>query len=140
MLKKLVPDLFLKNQNRTYLWIESLTFYRICFYGMSKSRNTNISSNYDADHLLLTHIRRFQKTNRGLQLVSLPHFPHDFWRKMFLTSYSIKWPNFIDCLPLILETLDNICFAFIYFSVYDVTNFEILPSLFPTWPKSQAKH
>ena len=30
------------------------------------------------DHLLLPHLKLFRKTNRGLELVSLPHFLHDF--------------------------------------------------------------
>ena len=29
-----IPDPFLKNKNRTYLWINSLKFYTACFYSM----------------------------------------------------------------------------------------------------------
>ena len=32
MVEKLFPDPFLKNQNFTYLWINSLKFYKVCFY------------------------------------------------------------------------------------------------------------
>ena len=39
--------------------------------------------------------RFFQKTERGLDLVSLLHFLHDFRRKIFLLLCSINWPNFI---------------------------------------------
>ena len=35
MVEKLVPDPFLKNENREYLWINSLTFYKVCFYCMA---------------------------------------------------------------------------------------------------------
>ena len=31
-----------------------------------------------ADHLLLPHVKLFKKTKRGLELVSLSHFLHDF--------------------------------------------------------------
>ena len=31
-----------------------------------------------ADHLLSPHIKLYQKIKRGLELVSLPHFPHNF--------------------------------------------------------------
>ena len=41
------------------------------------------------------------------RIVSTPHFVYDFSRKMFLTLYSINWPNFIDWLPLLLEILGN---------------------------------
>ena len=66
-----------------------------------------------------------KKRNRGLELVSLPHFLHQFWRKTFLTLYVIKCPNFIAWLPLLLDMLGNICIVMKYFPVYDVINFKI---------------
>ena len=36
-----------------------------------------------ADHLLLPHIKQFKKIKRGLELVSLPHFLHNFLEKFF---------------------------------------------------------
>ena len=33
-MEKIFSDPFLKNQNRAYLWINSLKLYRVCFYGM----------------------------------------------------------------------------------------------------------
>ena len=35
-----------------------------------------------------TSYQHFQKINRGLELVSLPHFPHNFLREIFLLLYS----------------------------------------------------
>ena len=55
------------------------------------------------------------KTKRGLKIVSLQHFLHDFWIKIFLTLYSIMWPYFIFWLPLLLEILSNIYIVIIYF-------------------------
>ena len=56
-----------------------------------------------AAHLRLPYIKLFSKTKIGLELVSLPHFLHNFWRKISLLLYSIDWPNFIAWLPLIRE-------------------------------------
>ena len=58
-------------------------------------------------------------------LVSPPHFDFDFWRKMFFTVYSIKWPNFFVWLPLLLKILDNMCIAIVWEPGCDVINFEI---------------
>ena len=62
-----------------------------------------------ADHLLSPHIKLFQKTKRGLTLVSVPHFFHEFRRKVFFTFYFHNWPNLIAWLRLLLEILDKTC-------------------------------
>ena len=69
--------------------------------------------NQAADHSLSPHIKLFEKTRRGLKLVSLTHFLHNFWRKIFLLLYSINWPNFIVWLPLLCEIFGNICIAIV---------------------------
>ena len=48
---------------------------------------------------LTSYIKLFYKIKRCLELLSLPHFVHDFWRKIFVTLYSISWPNFIAWFP-----------------------------------------
>ena len=53
----------------------------------------------------------FDSLEKGLVIVSLPHFVYDFSRKMFLIFYSINWPKFIALLPLLLEILENVCIA-----------------------------
>ena len=40
--EELFSDPFLKNQNWSYLWINSLKFYTVCFYCMAKSRAAKI--------------------------------------------------------------------------------------------------
>ena len=55
----------------------------------------------------LPFVKFFKKTKRGLELVSQPHFLHNFWRKLFLLLYAITWPNFIAWLPLLREILGN---------------------------------
>ena len=50
----------------------------------------------------------FSKIKRSLELVSLPHFLHNFWRKIFLPLHSINWRSFNVWLPLLCEIL-GIC-------------------------------
>ena len=49
--------------------------------------------------------------DKGLRIVSPSHFMYDFSAKMYLILYSIKWPNFIDWLSLVLQILGNMCIA-----------------------------
>ena len=51
----------------------------------------------------------FDFLEKGLGIVSLPHFKYDFSRKVFHILYSIIGPNFIARLSLILEILSNMC-------------------------------
>ena len=64
----------------------------------------------------------FFKKKRGLELVFLPHFLHEFWRKIFL-SYSINWPNFIEWLLSVRTILSNMCI--VWYPGCDVMNFKI---------------
>ena len=86
-----------------------------------------ILSNEAVDKLLLPHRKLFSKAKRGLELVSLPHLLHDFWRKIFLLLYSINWPSFTVPLPLLPEILCNIYVLQLFVNqvVCDVINFEI---------------
>ena len=81
--------------------------------------------NYAADHLLLPCINLFFRKNRGLELVSMPHFLHNFWKKIFLLLYSINSPNFIVWLPLLWKILDNMCITIVCKPGCDAMNFEI---------------
>ena len=65
------------------------------FLFYSKLRAIQIYWNQAAYHLLLSHIKLFYKNKKGLNLFSLPHFPHDLWRNIFLLLYSVNYPNFI---------------------------------------------
>ena len=85
-------------------------------------------------------MKLFLKIKKGLELVSLPHFLHNFWREIFLLLYSIYLPNFIVWLPLLCEILGNIYIAIICKPVCDVMNFEVnliflINPFFLTWPK-----
>ena len=76
--------------------------------------------------------------------MSLLHFLHDFWMKVFHTMYFINWPNLIAWLPLLLAILANVCIIIIYGPVSDVISFEInhiffMKLLFYTTRKSGQK-
>ena len=71
------------------------------------------------------YIKLFYKIKDGLELVSLPHFLRNIWRKIFITLYLINWSNVIAWLPLILEILSNMCIVIICCPVCDVINFGI---------------
>ena len=120
--KKLFPDPILKNKNWVYLWINSLKFYTVCCILCQVEGHPNIVK-LSCRPLALAHIKLFNK--RGLEIVSLPHFLHDFWRKTFILLYSINWPNFIFLLILLRQILGNMCIAVVYLTGCDVINFEI---------------
>ena len=75
VVEKPFPDPFLKTQNLTYLWINSLKFYTICFYCM---QSCGLSKYIETPLAFMSYEVFFKKTKRGLKLVSLPHFLHDF--------------------------------------------------------------
>ena len=62
--------------------------------------------------MLLSHVKPFLKS-RGLQLVSLPHFLHDFYRSFSLTSI---WLPYSQLWAIIEETVSLIrCYCFYNF-------------------------
>ena len=72
----------------------------------------------------------FDILEKGLGIVSAPHFVNYFLKKMFLMLYSINLPHFIVWLSFLLEILGNMCIAIICFPGCDVTNFDI-NNIFP---------
>ena len=67
----------------------------------------------------------FKKIKWGLELVFLPHFLHDFWRKIFFLLYSINSPSFIVWLPLLREILGNMCIVIVCLPGCDAMKFEV---------------
>ena len=95
-----------------YLSINTLKLYTICFYCManwrlSKYIETKLQST--CVHLTLSFFKKW----RGLELVTLPHFPYNFWRKIILSLCSINWPNFIVWLLSLCEILDIMCIGIV---------------------------
>ena len=64
LVEKLFPDPFLKNQNCAYTWINSLNFCTVLFHCMP--------------------IWGLIKDKKDLELVSLPQFLHNFWKKKII--------------------------------------------------------
>ena len=55
----------------------------------------------------------FDFLEKGLGIVSPPHFEYDFSTKMFLMLYSINWSNLIARLSLLIKILGNMCIAIV---------------------------
>ena len=86
-----------------------------------------------------TNIELLKKTKRGLELVSLPHFLHNFWRKMFLLIYSINWPGFIVWLSLLREKLGNMCNYNCNVMNFEMNLIFLIKSFFNMTKKSRQK-
>ena len=80
---------------------------------------TNVS-----DKMLLSPAK-CQGYSFSIELVSLAHFLHTFWRRIFPLLYSINWSNFIVWLPLLCEILGNMCIAIVSKPGCDAMNFEV---------------
>ena len=83
-----IPRPFAKKLKLSHLWINSLTFYTVCFYcmpswGLSKYIETKQQTTC------------FYFIQKEVLNQTLPHFLHDFWRNIFLLLYSINWPHLI---------------------------------------------
>ena len=67
----------------------------------------------------------FSENKNSLEIIPLPHFLHDFVRKIFLMLQSINWLHFIVWSPLLLETLGNVCIVVTCYLGFDVINIVI---------------
>ena len=74
---------------------------------------------------MIQRYAQFWFLEKGLGIVSPPHFMYDVSRKMFRVLYFINWPNFSVWLPLLLQILCNMCIAIVCFPGCDVLNFQI---------------
>ena len=80
---------------------------------------------FKSSHYWSKDMLNFDILNKGLGIVSPPHFVYGFSTKMFLKLYSINWRNFIVWCPLLLEILGNMCIAMVCEPGCDVKNFKI---------------
>ena len=139
MVEKLVLDPFIKKKikiehtSRLPVW----NVFIVCpSRGLPKHVKTKVLTTCSCH-------KAFLKPKRGLLLVSLPHFLHDFWIKILLTLYSINSPISVTLLPLVPEILGNICSVIIFSQ--PVTSWilkltlVVSSSRLPTWPKIQNK-
>ena len=66
----------------------------------------------------------FFKKRRGLELVILPHFRHDFWKKIFLNLSSIKQIKFHCQGAFTSSYIGNMCIIIICLTVFVIISFE----------------
>ena len=69
--------------------------------GFNKNKLYKLSDYWSRD------MANFNFSEKGMGLVSPPHFVYDFSKKKILILNSINWPNFIFRLLLLLRILDN---------------------------------
>ena len=67
----------------------------------------------------------FSENKNSLEIIPLPHFLHDFVRKIFLTLQSINWLHFTVWSPLLLEILGNVVIVVTCYLGFDVINIVI---------------
>ena len=90
---KIIHKIWWSNYSQTLCWKTKIDQQSKVLYSLlllyGKLRGIEIYRNEGADHLTAPHIKLFEKIKRGPELVSLPHFLYNFWRKIFLMVYSI---------------------------------------------------
>ena len=110
--ERLVPDLFLKNGNWAYFWINSLRFYAVCFYFTPTKELLKYIENKlqtTCFHLILCFFKNKKRSGTSLSA----SFFTSCLRKNIPLFQSINWPGFIAWLPLLPEILGNMCIAMI---------------------------
>ena len=96
------------------------------YFGNPRLGHTAKSKLYQASGCWSRDILNFNFfKKRSLRFVSALHSVHDFSRKVFLILYSIKWPNFILWLSLLLEISGNMCIVIACYPVCDIMSFKI---------------
>ena len=98
VIKKLVPDRFIKNRNWAYLWINSLMFYKFVFiiYHVDGYQNILKLSCRPTD---ITSYKACLKKKRDMKLVSIPHFQHMFLKKYLSCCNLLNvWTSFSGCI------------------------------------------
>ena len=107
--EKLFLDRSLKNQYWAYLLINILKLVFI----VCQIKDYRDMLKLSCRPVAFTSYKAYLKPKHGPELVSLAHFLHDFSRKIFILLYSITWPNFNVCLPLLREILGIMCIVIV---------------------------
>ena len=119
-----IPRLFFKkNQNWTYLWINSLKSHTVCFYYMPGwGLSIYIKTKLQTTCLYLIYSFCKKKRRSG---TSFPvSFSAWFFKKGISLILFIHWPNAIVWLSLLYEILGNICIVNVCKPGCDVISFE----------------
>ena len=124
MVRKLIPNHFLKNQNWVYLWINSQKFYAVCFYCMPVEGYQNILK-LSCRPLAFTLYKAFLKNKKRSGTILPVLLCACLLKKNISRVIFYNWPNFIVYLPLVREMLANMCISIVCWLGCDFTNFEI---------------
>ena len=121
---KLFPDSFLKkNKNWTYLWINSLKSYTVCFYYMPGwGLSIYIKTKLQTTCLYLIYSFCKKKRRSGTSFPA--SFSVWFFKKNISLILFINWPNAIVWLSLLYEILGIIWIVNVCKSGCDVISFE----------------
>ena len=112
-LKKSYRNWVRKTSSRLYMrWMQVVCNLVSMYFGSRKLAYNKNKLSKTLDYWFRDMLN-FDFSEKGLGLVSPPHFVYHFSRKTFLTLHSINWPNFIVWLPLLLEIFGSMCIAII---------------------------
>ena len=125
MVDKLLLEPLLKNQNWAYLELYTIWFFECQVENYWNILKLSYRILTFTSYKVFFFIFYFLKT--GLELVFLPHFLRESWRKIFLLLYSTTWPRFIVGLPLLLQILGRMCILIVCYPRSNVLNFKINP-------------
>ena len=104
-----MDNCFLLNyREKLLLWHKILHITKLLFIfvvSLFLSFNYNTYNYTSMFKLMIQRLAQFLE--KGLRILSQPHFVYDFSRKMFLMLYSINRTNFIDWLSLLLGIFGN---------------------------------
>ena len=110
--KKLVRDLFLFFKKALYEIKSSGLQFSFQYISIDLNLAYNKNQLYKTLDCWSRDMLNFDFIEKGLRIVSPPHFLHDLSKKkIILMFYSINWPNFIVWWPLFLDILVNMCIA-----------------------------
>ena len=99
---------------KSFIWGKS-KWFAVLFQSLSIVLNLANNKNkiYKDFEYWSRNMLNFDFLEKGLGIVSPPHFVHDFSRKTFVKLYSSGWPLFIAWLSLFLKILVNMCIAIV---------------------------
>ena len=94
VMEKLVPDIFLKDKNSAYFWINSPKLYAVYSYCISKSSAIEIYWNYGA--LAVTSYKTIQFLIFNPWLVESRRIELPFIEILFLSNNLVWWETELD--------------------------------------------
>ena len=109
----------MKNWNWAVLWINTVCFYCMASWGLSKYIENKLQTTFF--HLILSFYKKRKRFGTSL----FASFSAYFLKKILLLLYYINWPNFIVWLPLLCEILSNMCITIVCKPGCDAMNFEV---------------